>query len=186
MLGKCVNGLFFLKEFLKNPRRIGAILPSSKWLAKEMVSHVCLTGGIVVELGPGTGIITEALIQSGIDPRNIITIEYSSDLAKRLQKRFPDIQVIEGDASNLIDLLGKKASQVSSVISSLPLRLLPEKKARRIVDQISTLLPVGRKYIQYTYSMKQNFIYRPTRYSQVQSRKVWWNIPPAQVDIFTI
>src|SRR4051812_21621204 len=77
--------LTFLKVMIRNPRTTGAILPSSNRLAREMVSHVSLRADeLVVELGAGTGVVTGALIEAGIDPTKIIAIEFSPLLSKKL------------------------------------------------------------------------------------------------------
>lgn len=176
----------FLKVIVVNPRRTGALFPSSKRLASEMARHVLLSANSeVIELGPGNGIITEALIERGISPRNITAIEYSPELVQNLCQRFPDISVIEGDAACLIDLLNHtKNRQISTIISSLPLRILPKKKAKAILRQIEMLLPPGGRYIQFTYRYDENRFGRLEGYKKIYSKRIWLNIPPARVDVF--
>src|SRR5258708_6493378 len=92
----------FLKNIITTPRTMGTVWPSSKQLAKEMASHVSMDGkGGVVELGAGTGPITEALLMHGVDPKRIIAVEYLPNFVDKLRQRFPQIQVIKGDAVNL-------------------------------------------------------------------------------------
>ena len=112
----------FFKEVIASPRKMGAIIPSSSQLAAEMVSHVVSDAQrVVVELGAGTGAITEMLLQSGMDARRLIVIEFSHALAKQLKLRFPTVQVVEGDAAYLSTLLNNEKRQISTIISSLPL-----------------------------------------------------------------
>jgi len=183
MLERCVGIIAFYKALLANPRTIGAVIPSSKYLAKEMASHVPMNNkNLVVELGPGTGVVTEALLKMGIAPERIVAVEYSYHFACQLHKRFPNIHIIRGDAVNLLQLLGDDKENVCAVVSSLPLRSLPRITANIIVNQISQLLQPNGKYIQFTYGYKKNDFDMPHR--KIFSKRIWTNIPPARVDVF--
>lgn len=185
----------FFKALLMNPREMGAIFPSSHWLATEMASHALLEDdGLVIELGPGTGAITKALFEAGVNPANLIAVEYSHDLVVKLCSEFPTLQVIEGNAVNLRALLsdyfgdnsGDASHKVSTIISSLPLRSLPESVTQAILQEIAGILPVGSKYIQFTYSVRQNNFESLIHYRHHVSKWIWFNLPPARVDVFTI
>src|SRR5579862_7102231 len=107
----------FLKALARNPREIGAISPSSSFLAKEMAAHVVKNPeGVVVELGGGTGVITQALLKTGLRPNNIIVVESSSELVRKLRRRFPGIQIIEGNAADLMSLLALEKREVQTII----------------------------------------------------------------------
>lgn len=174
----------FLKAVLHNPRHMGAALPSSRSLAREMAVHVPVKSSkIIVELGAGTGVITEALLKRGIKPDHLIVIENSLELAQKLKDRFPNVRIIRGNAVNLIELLGKKA-QVSVVISSLPLLSLPKRTSNKILSQITSVLPKGGRYIQYTYSFSENKFKLLKQLKKISSKRVWTNIPPARVDVY--
>ena len=178
--------LQFLKALAINPRATGAVLPSSKRLAKEMASFIELSeNGLVVELGPGTGVITEAILAAGVPPKQLIAIEYAPHLAKQLQARFPDITVIEGDAADMRKLLKDRTQSIDAVISGLPLRSLPDEVAQAILTAIPKILtPVGR-YIQFTYDIRRDSDYYPEHFFLAESSIIWRNIPPARVDVFT-
>ena len=182
---KFANLLAFIKAFMINPREIGAISPSSRWLAKEMVAHVNLPDDtILVELGAGTGVITEALLHIGIKPQNLIVIEYSPKLVEKLRMRFPMLQIIEGDAANIEQLLANKRDKVNTIISSLPLRSLPKERAKIVLDHVQSILPSGGKYIQFTYSFLQNHFGSLADCHIIFSKRIWFNLPPARVDVF--
>ncbi len=182
---KFVNLFAFLKAFMNNPRATGAISPSSRWLAKEMVSHVNLPDdAILVELGAGTGVITEALLHIGINPRHLVVIESSPKWVEKLRARFPMLEIIEGDAANIKQLLAGKQDKIHTVVSSLPLRSLPSGSAKVILDQIQALLPNGGKYIQFTYSFLQNRFHSLGHCRIIFSKRIWFNLPPARVDVF--
>ncbi|MHB1947561.1 MAG: class I SAM-dependent methyltransferase [Gammaproteobacteria bacterium] len=175
----------FFKAFVSNPRLTGAIYPSSTYLVKEMVSHVFQENdGIVIELGAGTGVVTAALLQSGINPKNIIAIEYSSELIKKLRTRFPTIQIIEGNAANLSMLLNNEKRTINTIISSLPLRSLPFPVTKAILEEIRNVLSLGGRYIQFTYSFQKDSFYSLNNFKKIVSNRVWINLPPARVDVW--
>ena len=183
---KYENISIFLKALMINPRGTGAICPSSKRLAKEMVSQVFLDDqeGIIIELGGGTGVVTEQLIQASVPPEKIIVIEYSAPLAKTLRNRFPTVKIIEGNAVDLAILLKNNLHKVNTIISSLPLRSLPETTAQLILQQIKSVLPIGGHYIQFTYSFTHNKVYSLSNFQEIYSKRIWLNLPPARVDVW--
>ena len=175
----------FLKALAHNPRATGAIFPSSRFLAKEMVSHVLRNReGIVVELGAGTGAVTKALLQSGIDPSTIVAIESSDNLVKKFHHRFPLVQIIEGNAADLILLLAQEKRVVHTIISSLPLRSLPKSMTLSILKQIDQVLSKNGRYIQFTYSFSQDSFFALENFQHILSKRVWMNLPPARVDVW--
>ncbi len=175
----------FLKALAHNPRATGAIFPSSPFLAKEMVSHIVQNHeDIVVELGAGTGAVTKALLQSGIDPNTIVAIESSSDLVKKLRHRFPAVQVIEGNAADLALLLATEKREVHTIISSLPLRSLPKPVTQSILNQIDSVLSKQGRYIQFTYSFTQDSSFALANFKHILSKRIWMNLPPARVDVW--
>lgn len=184
----------FVREALANPREIGAVIPSSPALARRMASEVVFhAGDTVIELGAGTGVVTEALLARGIPPRQLIAIERSPALADLLRERFPEVRIVCGDAADLRRHLrraggahanstrGNPAPTVQ-VVSSLPLRSLPAPKVRTILREIATALRGGGRWIQYTYALTQRRV--PSGFQALNSVVVWQNVPPARVDVF--
>ena len=178
------NAASFFKAILINPRAMGTICPSTHYLANEMASQIPLDcQGIIIELGAGTGVVTEALLAHGIDPKRIIVIDQLPSFVAKLRQRFPMIKVIEGDAIYLTQFL-KDTSGVEAVVSSLPLLSLPKAAAEIILGEISQVLSPGGLYIQYTYSYKENKFETLKSYKKIHSKRIWRNIPPARVDVF--
>ncbi len=170
-----------------NPRAMGAVFPSSKHLAQRMVASIETPGkGLIVELGAGTGVITEAILQAGILPEQVVAIEYLPHLAQKLRERFPKIEVIEGDAAQLIDLLKNKDYPVETIISSLPLRSLSKEVRKAILTQIPAVLSPEGRYVQFTYDVRRDKSYYPDNYCLMHSSIVWRNIPPAKVEVFSL
>jgi phosphatidylethanolamine/phosphatidyl-N-methylethanolamine N-methyltransferase len=116
--GQPADGLRFLKSWLENPGRTGAVSPSGPGLAREMASRVDLTAeGPIVELGPGTGPVTEALLARGIDPSRMILVEYSEAFCALLEERFAGVKIIRGDAYTLAETLkGTLTSPAAAVV----------------------------------------------------------------------
>jgi phospholipid N-methyltransferase len=177
--------MLFAREILSNPREIGAACPSSPMLgramAKALPTHL---NGIVVELGAGTGTITAALLARGIPPEKLLVLERSPNLVKHLREKFPQLQVIEGDAALLSDYINK-GTKVAAIVSGLPLRSLPAQVVKDIVNQINKLLHHDSILIQFTYDLRGEwFEQQHKQFRKTQSTIVWRNLPPARVDVF--
>ena len=181
------ESLNFLKAFIINPRATGAILPSSKYLAKLMVSFDEIDKNrLVIELGPGTGVVTQALLDSGIPAKQLVAIEYAPHLVKALTRKFPEIEIINGNAAQLSDLLKNEKRQIGTVISGLPLRSLPKEMRESILYEICKILIHGGHYLQFTYDFRKNTRFYPKIYHLKKSKIVWRNIPPAKIQLFTL
>ena len=179
----------FIKTWVSSPRVVGAICPSSRGLGRRMASFIpSSTKGLVIELGGGTGVVTSALLEKGIPQDQIVVVEYSQEMVRVLKKKFPLLTVIQGDASFLADLLkkhlGDQHDPVDAVVSSLPLRSLPTTTVEAIMKQLNSLLGEKGQYIQFTYDLRSNMPCPLKQFSRRDSKIVWFNIPPARVDLF--
>ena len=180
------SGLF-LREWFANPQRTGAVAPSSPKLAAAM-AHWLPTNpeSYVLELGPGTGAVTEALIDHGLREDRLVAIEHNPKLASHLRKRFPHALIISGDAWKMVELLRERhhpIERVGSVISSLPLLNFPPEQCAKLADQIGTVLEDKGTWVQYSYHIGK----RPpgsARFQYLASKVIWLNIPPARVHVF--
>lgn len=179
----------FMRELVANPRGVGAACPSSKGLARTMASYIPLEDdGYIVELGAGTGVVTAAILERGIDPSRLIVVEISEDLVKFLRKQFPNVRIVHGNAAVLKDhldyTLGDNSRRVMTIVSSLPLRSLPEKLVDKIKQQLHDVLPHNGRLIHFTYALKpvsQNY---PSSFTRINSKIRWRNLPPARVEVY--
>src|SRR5260370_42026259 len=132
----------FFSRWLKAPHRIGAVAPSSRYLARAMATQVDLRRAEpVIELGGGTGSVTKALLEAGLPVERLIVVERDVRLYKMLRRRFPQLRVVLGDARHLVELLPPLGiDAVSAVVSSLPLVAMPKMMRRQIIDQSFALL----------------------------------------------
>jgi phosphatidylethanolamine/phosphatidyl-N-methylethanolamine N-methyltransferase len=176
--------LDFIHLWIRNPLAMGAVAPSSKYLAFEMASHCSNDYGLTIELGAGTGVVSEALLQLGIKAEQLILLEFSSFLANQLRRKFPEVQTIQGDAVQLTMLLKAEQRPIHTFVSSLPLRALPPAMTSAILEQIVKLLSPRGKYIQFTYSLRKTHFrdLRPCRL--VAAKRIWRNFPPARVEVW--
>ena len=172
----------FTKEIISSPRTVGAVCPSSPFLATSMAQEVNINDdGFVIELGGGTGNITKALLAHGVPPRKLITIERSPELAAYLSQKFPGIQVIKGDAGQLVTLLGDCTRNINAIVSGLPFKSLPDDIVSAIKQQIQTLLQEGGKFIQFTYDLTLSELSFGSGFSVINSKIEWRNLPPARI-----
>jgi phospholipid N-methyltransferase len=181
----------FGSELLSNAGSIGAALPSSRALARRIAAQLPpRPEGYVVELGAGTGAVTEALLEHGLPPEQLVPVEISDNMVRHLRQRFPGLNVLGGDAAKLDALLLQHLpgarGHVSHIVSSLPLRSLPLPVVVRIIREVKRLLSPDGTFIQYTYNLTCNG-YRPLEdFQRYATSLVWRNLPPARVDVFRL
>jgi phosphatidylethanolamine/phosphatidyl-N-methylethanolamine N-methyltransferase len=175
----------FLKTLVAAPRLTGAVAPSGRALARAMASAIGSSSqGLVVELGPGTGPVTQSLIETGVPPERLVLVEYDPGFCRMLERRFGGVRVIQGDAYDLSGALASFAGQpIAAVVSSLPLlNQPPPRRTKLIADAFALMQPAG-VFVQFTYGL-QSPIPREAcanRYSAIRSRPILRNLPPAFV-----
>jgi phospholipid N-methyltransferase len=178
--------MLFAREIIQNPRAMGAACPSSKHLAHTMAGQVpVLNAGYVLELGGGTGTITEALLHH-VPANRLVVIERAPNLAGYLRQRFPHSHILEGDASHVVHLLGDKAPEVQTIVSGLPFRSLPQIVVEQIIHQVDVLLKQGGTFTQFTYDLRGKMDYLPVHFQRVSTKFVWNNFPPARIDVYRV
>ena len=176
----------FIRTWLEKPLALGAVTPSSRALARTMAGYVdpAVTGP-VIELGPGTGPITEALIGQGIDPLRLVLVEFDATFCRLLRARFPKATVVQGDAYSLKPLLaGMLREPAAAVVSGLPLFTKPLKMRLRLLFEAFGLMATGAPFIQFTYNAVPPLPPRLDRVRAQASERVWMNIPPARVWVY--
>lgn len=172
----------FLSEIARAPRQMGTVWPSSPALAEAMARWLPSSESqSVLELGPGTGIVTERLIAAGLPEEQLVAVEKSERLAGFLRERFPQARILAGDALALDQLLdGRK---FGAVFSSLPLKVFSTDQVKRLSDQIHAALLPGAHWVQYSYQLING--HAPTNsFHPVDSEIVWQNLPPAKVSVY--
>jgi phosphatidylethanolamine/phosphatidyl-N-methylethanolamine N-methyltransferase len=178
----------FLQECLTSPRQIGAVLPSSKNLGRAMARWVPTDKSCyALELGPGSGSITEALLAQGLPEDRLVAVEQSPKLADLLRAHYPKATIITGDAFQLEELLRSHpavAGKIGIVFSSLPLLNFEPELADSLARQIRGLLPANGKLVQWSYNIGKKQPKAASHFKFVASQLVWFNVPPARVSVY--
>ena len=176
----------FLRSWLERPLVTGAVSPSGKMLARTMASYVDpRLSGPVIELGPGTGPVTEALVRRGVAPERLVLVEYNPEFCDLLSRRFPKATVMEGDAYDLRTTLRDVVTEpAAATLSSLPLFTKPLDMRLDLLAAAQDVMHPNAPFIQFTYAVVPPIPARGGAYTASRSNRVWLNLPPARVWVY--
>jgi phosphatidylethanolamine/phosphatidyl-N-methylethanolamine N-methyltransferase len=176
----------FIRSWIEKPLTTGAVTPSGRALARTMACYIDpRRPGPVIELGPGTGPVTEALLAQGIDPSRLVLVEFDPIFCRLLRARYPAATVVQGDAYGLKRLLiGVLRQPAAGVVSGLPLFTKPLHMRLRLLFEAFALMSPGAPFVQFTYNAVAPIPKRLDRVSAQASERVWMNIPPARVWVY--
>lgn len=144
----------FLRAWLAAPLRVAAIAPSGPALARAITAELCATSMPVIEFGPGTGVFTQAILDAGVTPDNLVMIEFGADFAAMMRLRFPMVRLIERSAGDLADVTLFGRGQAGAVISGLPILSMPKPVVRAILTTAFSELRPGGAMFQFTYGYR--------------------------------
>jgi len=178
-------GLFF-KRWLANPLQMGSIVPSSPSLCRRVVAQTrAAPDQAVIELGAGTGVISRALLRSGVAEGRLTVVEIVPDMADHLRRTLPGATVVDGDARRLPQLLPPGLhGRIGTVICGIPLVLLPLAEQKRFIDAIEAVAP-GVGFLHYSYCVTSPLPWK--KHGLIPRREAWTplNFPPASVWRYT-
>ena len=140
----------FLRSWLNDPLAVGALAPSGRPLARCIAREVA-PGNRVVELGPGTGIVTREILARGVLPRDLVLVERCEGFAEHLEREHPAVTVLRGDATKPQEALAPLRGTIDLVVSGLPLVLFSREQKSRLLDECFGLLRERGALIQFTY-----------------------------------
>ncbi len=165
---------------------MGAVMPSGKVLARTMARYVDPhSDAPVIELGPGTGAITTALIARGVDQKRLVLVEYNPGFCALLRERYPQATIVQGDAYALRDSLWDVMSKpASAVVSGLPLVTKPMRTRLKLIRDAFVALAPGAPFIQFTYSVTPPIPKSLSGVHTQASERIWMNLPPARVWVY--
>ncbi|WP_419907148.1 phospholipid N-methyltransferase PmtA [Hoeflea sp.] len=175
--------LRFFKGLVSQPKTVGAIVPTSVYMARRMASVANPASGLpVLELGPGTGVVTKALLRRGIEPQKLVAVEYSPEFCRHLRDELPAIRLVRGDAFRLEDTLGAlRTTRFDCVISGIPLLNFPVSSRVRLLEDVLSRIPKGRPFLQFCYGLSSPIPPGHGQYSVTRFGIEIRNIPPAQM-----
>jgi phosphatidylethanolamine/phosphatidyl-N-methylethanolamine N-methyltransferase len=176
----------FLRSWIEKPLHMGAVMPSGRVLARTMAQYVDIDSDApVIELGPGTGAITNALIAHGVDQKRLVLVEYNPGFCALLRDRYPQATVVQGDAYALRDSLWNVLSTpASAVVSGLPLVTKPMLTRLKLIRDAFVAMVPGSPFVQFTYSVAPPIPKSLPGVSTEASERIWMNLPPARVWVY--
>lgn len=176
----------FFRGLMDKPKAVGAIVPTSSYTARKMASVINPNSGLpVLELGPGTGVITKAILARGVKPEKIWSVEYSADFFQHLVDQYPGVNFVHGDAFDLKETLSHLPDQkFDAAISGIPLLNFPMHMRVRLLESLLDRLPPGRPVVQFSYGPVSPICAQPDRYHIQHFDFVMRNIPPAQIWLY--
>jgi phosphatidylethanolamine/phosphatidyl-N-methylethanolamine N-methyltransferase len=143
------------------------------------------SGDPVIELGPGTGAITSALLHRGVDQKRLVLVEYNPGFCALLRDRYPQARVVQGDAYSLRDTLWNVlGARASAVVSGLPLVTKPMSIRLKLIRDAFAALAPGAPFVQFTYSVAPPIPKSLPGVSTEASERIWMNLPPARVWVY--
>lgn len=173
----------FLGTLVREPLSVGAVAPSSRRLADHMVADI-VPGSRVIELGAGTGVLTQAILDSGVDGSDLVVIEQNEAFSEMLRKRFPGVAVITGNALGLNRYAGALSGPADFVVSGLPLLLFTPGRKLRLLHQVFSILTEEGAFHQFTYGGRcpvERAVLRRLGLEATLLRFTPLNVPPAFV-----
>ncbi len=177
----------FIRSWLEKPLAIGAVTPSGRVLARAMARYVDpRVSGPVIELGPGTGPVTEALLDRGVSEDRLVLVEFNPTFCQLLRARFPKATIVQGDAYGALrrrQLNGGDTS-AAAVVSGLPLFTKPLKTRARLLRDAFGILGPGAPFIQFTYAVVPPIPKMLVGGTVEASDRIWLNLPPARVWVY--
>ena len=176
------NPWMFFRRWLTNPLQMGSVIPSSAALCDRIVARIRRDPNeAVLELGAGTGVISRALLQGGVPAERLFVVEIVPDMAGHLARVLPGVNVVQGDARALPELIPSHwAGRFGTVVCGIPLVLLSVPEQRRFIDAMDRVAP-GRGFLHYSYCVTSPLPAR--KHGLVARREAWTllNFPPASV-----
>jgi phosphatidylethanolamine/phosphatidyl-N-methylethanolamine N-methyltransferase len=175
----------FLRSWIEKPLHMGAVMPSSKALARTMARHVDPHAtGPVIELGPGTGAITDALIEHGVAEKRLVLVEFDPGFCALLRERYPQAMVVQGDAYALGKTLAEMTEPATAMVSGLPLVTKPMMIRMKLLRDAFHKMEPGAPFIQFTYSVAPPIPKSLPGVHTQASQRIWMNLPPARVWVY--
>jgi phospholipid N-methyltransferase len=181
----------FVWQYIRDPKSLGAVAPSSVWLARQMIHEANLTcARNVVEFGPGTGIFTKFILPELHPDCRFLAIERNETMSRIFREHHPDVTLVEGCVSEIEEICRDHGMlEVDRIVSGLPWAAMNGDTQQMILDAVIKVLCPGGFLVTFTYLGAKRL--PAGRAFQKRIRKnfkevsfsdpVWMNFPPARV-----
>ncbi|WP_297520806.1 rRNA adenine N-6-methyltransferase family protein [uncultured Clostridium sp.] len=175
----------FLLEYIKNPRKVGAVAPSSRFLANKMLSKVDFESAkCIIEYGPGTGAFTEKLVARANENTKVILIEINKEFYHKLNRLYghkKNVLILNESAENIDDILKRyNIEKVDYIVSGLPFASLPKEVSDKILTKTAEIIENSGEFITFQYSLVKKSLF-DRFFEEICTDKTYMNIPPAYV-----
>ncbi|MEZ5659593.1 MAG: methyltransferase type 12 [Burkholderiaceae bacterium] len=173
--------LAFLRGFLRDPAGVGSVIPSSRFMERRIVRMADASSArVIVELGPGTGGTTRALLDAMPADARLLCLEIDPYFVEMVGKiDDPRLIVHRGSAEHIVDVLKEYGlNEPDAVVSGIPFSTMPPQLARLIVQRVHDALPSGGRFVAYQFRDHVAQFARPVFGAAEQSEREFLNIPP--------
>lgn len=179
--------LEFFKGFLRNPREVASVIPSSRFLTRRVLEcGEVAAAKVIIELGPGTGVLTQQILARMPKDAKLIAVEINRDFAGLLEKQFPDprFTVFHGCATDLENALAKAgASKADLVVSGIPFSTLERGVGRATAEAARRVLSDEGRFVAYQFRSHVARIAEPV-FGPAETHSGFWNIPPMKIYVW--
>lgn len=183
-MAKSLPRFKYLLELAHAPKAVGSVAESSSSLSRRIAREIDLSiPGTIVELGPGPGALTAGLLEAGLAPERLLLIEFNPRFVAHLERRFPGVEVVCGDAWEISSHLAARrpGTPCPAVVSGLPLLNFPPERRNALMAAVGELLTPSRgRFVQFSYGPKAP-VAAPDGVTLSRSEWIWANVPPARV-----
>lgn len=184
---KSRRSLTFLAGFLKNPREVGSVVPSSRTLVRRIMRLGDAAGSrVIVELGPGTGVITKQMLAEATPDTKLLGIEINPLYLRTLQRdiRDPRLTIHRGPAIEIGEALAAIGeSSADLVVSGIPFSTLPKQEARETLERVRAALVPGGRFVAYQFRSEVRRLADPV-FGRGEMHQGFWNIPPMRIYVW--
>ena len=180
---RVINQMRFIGGVIRSPQRLGAVAPTSAVVCDVIASHISAGSQLpVLELGPGTGPVTDAILRRGIAEKDIVAIEYDQKFCDDWSARYPAAKIVQGNALDLDQTLAHLGDQqFDCVVSAIPMLNFSQADQAMFLDAAFKRIAPGRPIIQITYGNRSPIIVNDSAVEISSSKRILRNLPPAKI-----
>jgi phospholipid N-methyltransferase len=177
----------FLRGFLRNPKEVGSIIPSSKFLTRRVLECGDVTRArVIVELGPGTGVLTREILRRMAPGATLVAVEINRDFVRLLRHelRDPRLVIYEGPGAEIeLALAQAGVGCADLVVSGVPFSTMERGEGRRTLLAAKRVLGPGGRFVAYQFRSHVRRMAEPL-FGPAETHAGIWNLPPMRIYVF--